>query len=202
MSQQTGQTIDYAALSLSDVGLGLEAVTQDAQATFGACDVRQLNWRPDPARWSVAQCFEHLLTANGLMFRAAEEALSGTAPRTVWQRMPVMPRVVGRLLVRSQAPGATRKFKAPSKALPGASDIAADVVERFIAQQRDAVQQIQSLDEGHASRAIMTSPFVKVITYSVLDGWRLVLAHDRRHVEQARAVMLSPGFPPRLSVVH
>jgi hypothetical protein len=41
----------------------------------------------------------------------------------------------------------------------------------------------------------MTSPFIKVITYSVLDGWRLVFAHDRRHLEQARRVTLSPGFP-------
>ena len=41
----------------------------------------------------------------------------------------------------------------------------------------------------------MTSPFIKVVTYSVLDGWRLVFAHERRHFEQARAVSLSPGFP-------
>jgi hypothetical protein len=41
----------------------------------------------------------------------------------------------------------------------------------------------------------MTSPFVRVITYSVLDGWRLMLAHDRRHVEQAKRVMATPGFP-------
>jgi hypothetical protein len=41
----------------------------------------------------------------------------------------------------------------------------------------------------------MTSPFVKVIAYSVLDGWRLVVAHGWRHVEQARRVTESPGFP-------
>jgi hypothetical protein len=26
------------------------------------------------------------------------------------------------------------------------------------------------------------------------DGWRLVVAHDRRHFEQARRITLSPGF--------
>ena len=41
----------------------------------------------------------------------------------------------------------------------------------------------------------MTSPFARIITYSVLDGWRLMLAHDRRHVEQARRVVQSPEFP-------
>ena len=40
----------------------------------------------------------------------------------------------------------------------------------------------------------MTSPFIRVVTYSVLDGWRLALAHDCRHLEQARRVASSPGF--------
>jgi hypothetical protein len=59
------------------------------------------------------------------------------------------------------------------------------------------VSRLQTLDEEEATHAIMTSPFVRVITYSVLDGWRLVLAHDRRHIEQARRVTQSRGFPAR-----
>jgi hypothetical protein len=88
-----------------------------------------------------------------------------------------------------------RKFTAPSKAQPATGDIAAYIIQRFIEQHRDAVAQVEALDEREAARAIMTSPFIRVVTYSVLDGWRLVFAHDRRHFEQARGVTLSPGFP-------
>jgi hypothetical protein len=42
----------------------------------------------------------------------------------------------------------------------------------------------------------MVSPFVRFITYSVLDGCRLMAAHDRRHFEQARRVTEAAGFPP------
>ena len=187
--------MDYATLSLAEVRLGLETTARDTQATFGVFDARQLNWRPDTARWSIAQCFDHLLTANRLMFQAAEDALKDGAPRTLWQRLPVLPGVLGRMLVRSQAPSAARKFTAPSKAQPAASDIAADILERFVEQQQSAVARVQALDQRHAASTIMTSPFIKVVTYSVLDGWRLVFAHERRHFEQARAVSLSPGFP-------
>ncbi len=187
--------MDYAILSLAEVKSGLDTIAREAQATFGSCDGRQLNWRPDLARWSVAQCFDHLIRANRLMFQAAENALDDAAPRTIWQRLPVLPGVLGRMLVRSQAPGAVRKFTAPSNAQPATSDIAADIIQRFVDQHVDAVARVQALDERDAARAIMTSPFVKVVTYSVLDGWRLVLAHDRRHFEQARGVTLSPGFP-------
>jgi len=187
--------MDYATLSLADVRSGLEDIAREALATFGGFTARQLNWRPDAARWSVAQCFDHLLTANRLMFQAAEDALNDAAPRTLWQRLPVVPGVLGRMLVRSQAPSAVRKFTAPSKSQPATTDIPADIIQRFIEQHRNAVTQVQALDERAAARTIMTSPFSRVVTYSVLDGWRLVFAHDRRHFEQARGVTLSPGFP-------
>jgi hypothetical protein len=143
----------------------------------------------------VAQCFEHLLLANRLMFEAADGALKGTAPRTIWQRLPGLPGIFGRMLVRSQAPTNTRRFTASPQARPAASDVAGDIIRRFVEQDRDAMARVHVLDERIAARTIMTSPFIKVITYSVLDGWRLVFAHDRRHIEQARRVTQSPGFP-------
>lgn len=187
--------MDYSTLSLAEVSAGLQDVARETQATFGRFDAQQLNWRLDATRWSVAQCFEHLLTANRLMVQAAEVALSNTQPRTVWQRLPVVPGVLGRLLIRSQAPGGTRKFTAPSRARPATSDIDPDIIQRFVDEQRDAAARAQALDERDAARAVMTSPFIRVVAYSVLDGWRLMLAHDRRHFEQARRVTRSTGFP-------
>jgi hypothetical protein len=187
--------MDYTELSLADVATCLADIARDAHATFGSLTARQLNWRADAAQWSVAQCFEHLLAANRLMFQAGDDALNPARPRTVWQRLPVLPGVFGRLLIRSQAPTGTRKLTAPGKAQPAQSEIAADVIPRFIEQNKAAMARLQAVDEREAARAIMTSPFIRVVTYSVLDGWRLVVAHDRRHVEQARRVTLSPGFP-------
>jgi DinB superfamily len=187
--------MDYAALSLAEVRAGLDEVARQTQSTFGGLNAGQLNWRPDATRWSVAQCFEHLLLANRLMFEAADGALNGTAPRTIWQRLPGLPGMFGRMLVRSQAPSNARRFTASPQARPAASDVAGDIIRRFVEQDRDAMARVHVLDERIAARTIMTSPFIKVITYSVLDGWRLVFAHDRRHVEQARRVTQSPGFP-------
>jgi hypothetical protein len=197
--------MDYTKLSLAEVRAALEGITLETEATFGSLDARQLNWRPDATRWSVAQCFEHLLLSNGLMFTAAKEAMNPTQPRTLWQRAPVLPGVFGRMLIRSQAPGSTRKFTASPNAQPTASEVAADIVRRFGDQHRATLDWLAGLDERDAGRAIMTSPFVRLICYSVLDGCRLVVAHDRRHVEQADRVTREPGFPgtlPMGSGVH
>jgi hypothetical protein len=188
--------MDYTTLSLADVKAGLDDVSRDVQSAFGGLDARQLNWRPDATRWSVAQCLEHLLVANRLMIQSALGATDGARPRTLWQRLPLWPGVMGRMLIRSQAPGTTRKFKAPAMAQPAASAVAADIVQQFVIQHADAIARLRTLDEHEAARAIMASPFVRVVTYSVLDGWRLIVAHDHRHIEQARRVMQSPAFPP------
>jgi DinB superfamily len=187
--------VDYTALSLAAVRFGLEDVARDTEATFGQLSRSQLNWRPDPGSWSVAQCFDHLVSMNQLMFHAAEDAVNDAAPRTIWQRLPILPGFFGRMMVRSQQPGSSRKFTSPSSGRPAASDISAGVIEKFVEQQRSAATRLAALDERTAAQTIMASPFVRVITYSVLDGWRLVVAHDRRHFEQARRVSLLPDFP-------
>ncbi len=187
--------MNYATLSIADVKTGLEAMAHDTMATFGHLSVRQLNWRPDAALWSVAQCCEHLLSANRLMFASATDALAAAHTPTVWQRLPWLPAMFGWILIRSQSPAGRRRFTASPHAQPAATDIAADIVQRLVEQHRGAAAWAGTLDERAAARAIMTSPFIKFVTYSVLDGCRLVVAHDRRHFEQASRVMRLPQFP-------
>lgn len=186
--------MDYTTLSLAEATTATRDVADDAEATFGGLDARQLNWTPDAARWSVAQCFAHLLAADRLMLQSATEALR-TPSRTLWQRVPLLPGLWGRMLIRSQSPDAARAFTAPAKARPASSDVPGDVVRRFADHQRATAAWMQTFGESDAAGTIMVSPFLGFVTYSVLDGCRLIAAHDRRHVEQARRVTTSPGFP-------
>ena len=187
--------MDYTALTLAEVRSALRDIAREAAEGFGALDARQLNWRPDDKRWGVAQCFEHLLTTNRLMVQAARAALDPSASRTIWQRLPVLPGMMGRLMVRSLEPTAARKMTAPSTARPSFSEISGDVVHRFADQQREMAAWLDQVDAAAAERTIMASPFLRVITYSVLDAGRLLVTHDRRHMEQARRVTKLPGFP-------
>jgi hypothetical protein len=187
--------MDYTTISPADVRTELEAIGVEADTVFGRLDARQLNWKPEASRWSVAQCLEHLLTANGQMVDMADQALDGSRRRTVWQRLPVWPGLLGRMLVRTQGPDATRRYKAPRKAQPAASAIDAGIVGRFVDQQRTLIARLDAVAGRDLAGVVMASPFLGIVTYSVLDGWRLIVAHERRHVQQARRVMATPGFP-------
>ena len=188
-------TTDYTTLLLADVGAEFSAIARDTQSVFGLLGEQQLNWRPAATSWSVAQCFDHLLNANREMFQAINAATDGSSPPTVWQRLPVLPRVFGLMLIKSQMPETKRKSTAPRKAEPASSAIDPRIIERFVAYQHEAAGVVRSLDGRDVARIIMVSPFVSFITYSVLDGCRLIVTHERRHFEQARRVTQQPGFP-------
>ena len=188
---------DYSTFSLAEVAADFAAIARDAQSGFGDLGEQQLNWRPDARRWSVAQCFDHLLRTNREMFQAMDAAASGSKPLTIWQRLPVLPGLFGAMLVKSQAPEARRKFTAPRKGEPASSAIDRKIIGRFAAYQGEAAGRVRALEGRDAARIIMVSPFVSFLTYSVLDGCRLIATHQRRHFEQARRVRQETGFPQR-----
>ncbi len=186
----------YTTLTLSEIADELAAMARDTRSAFSGYDAPQLNWQAQPGTWSIAQCFEHLLKTNDGMVEAMRKTAGPASPRTIWQKLPVWPRMMGRMLVSSQAPGGTRKFTAPSIAQPASSNVAPDVIDRFMAWQDTGIAALRALSAEDAAR-IMVSPFVAQITYSVLDGWRLIAAHQRRHFEQAQRVATHPAFPQR-----
>jgi hypothetical protein len=186
---------NYVTMPMADIRAELQAVADDVQATFGPLDMKQLNWRPEATRWSVAQVLDHVMSANRQMMDQAAAAQGGARPQSIWMKLPIWPGLMGRTLIKAVSPQAARKVKASPLAQPTASAIDPGIVARFIGQQRDLITRASAFDEQQAARLVMTSPFLKVITYSVLDGWRIIVAHERRHVEQGRRVIAASGFP-------
>lgn len=186
---------DFTTLSLPAVRAEAAAITQDVQATFGQLNAKQLNWKPDTTSWSVAQCLEHLIAANHEMFVPFDEVLSEQKRMTRWERMPVLPGFFGKQMVKLVSPEGARKYKAPAQIQPAASALDAQIVGRFVAQQHELVDRLERLENFFVEKIIITSPFMKLITYSVLDACRLTVAHERRHLAQARRVTEMAGFP-------
>ena len=186
---------DFTTLSLSEVQAEAEAITRDVQSYFGQLNAEQLNWKPDAPSWSVAQCLEHLINANREMCVPFDEIISERKKTTRWERMPLLPRFFGKLMVKSVSPDARQKLKAPAKIQPTVSAVDAQIVNRFVENQGELIGRLTTLDNFFVERIVMTSPFLKLITYSVLDACRLIVAHERRHLAQAQRVMETAGFP-------
>jgi len=169
-------------------------VANEARSTFGHLTPSQLNWKPSAERWSVAQCFDHLLTSNKGYLPIIDNVLAGYR-RTFWQSMPVLPGLMGKLLVKSMDPASTRKVKAPKRFQPAQSEITASVINDFVAQQKQIVDKMKSTEHLNLEMIIISSPVTAVVTYSMMDAYRIIVVHEQRHFQQAKRVMEEPGFP-------
>ena len=186
--------MNYRKANLLTLIAEANLVATEAKLTFGQLTASQLNWKPSAERWSVAQCFEHLLTSNKGYLPIIESVLAGRKP-TLWERMPVIPGLAGGLLIKSLDPATTRKMKAPKSFEPAESDIRPSVIDDFVDQQGAIVEKMKATEHLDLEKIVITSPALSVVTYSLMDAYRIIVAHEHRHFQQAKRVTEEATFP-------
>jgi hypothetical protein len=173
----------------------LGAIAEDARRAFGRLSAAQLNWKPSPERWSVGQCLDHLVKTNECFMPDMGRIAAGTYRTSAWGRVSPLSGLFARLILKALDPEKGRKTKAPKVFVPASSDIPADMVERFARHQKEFAAGVRATAGADPRRTIVTSPVAAVATYSLLDAYRIVVAHERKHLAQARRVTETQGFP-------
>ncbi|MBX7223170.1 MAG: DinB family protein [Blastocatellia bacterium] len=173
-----------------------EALTQEAQASFGQLNPAQLNWKPNPEQWSIGQCFDHLITTNGTYFPVVEALLAGTRTLNIWERLGVFSKAMGNWLLNAlKEDPAKKKFAAPPAFRPTSSRLEGNILERFAQHQKCLLELMKRTEPFDLEQTIISSPALKPMTYSLMDAYRIIITHERRHLRQALRVMESPDFP-------
>jgi len=169
-------------------------IGQKVELTFGHLSAEQINWKPSVEGWSVGQCFEHLIKANSLFFPELKKIASEKRKNSFLENYSPLSSFFGNLMVKSLQKD-ERKFKAPSQAIVPPSEIDANIIEQFAVHQREMIEQFKSTEKADWQRTIITSPFMRLITYKLADGLRIVVEHEKRHVRQAERVTQAEAFP-------
>lgn len=167
----------------------------DTERTFGALTTGQLNWKPSPDKWSIGQCFDHLLVTKEPYFKIIGQVLDGTKQSTFWEKLPWLPGFIGKQIIKAMQPDSGRKVKAPAKFALSQSAIDPQIVQSFIAQEQRWIEVISRTGSIDSANLIITSPVAAVITYSLSDAIQLMSVHERRHFLQAERVMQANSFP-------
>jgi hypothetical protein len=167
-----------------------DAAERDARALIEALNEEQGTWRRGVGTWSVAECLDHLATANRVylnaMRPAAEQALSSGR----WRRGPAVPGVIGGWFVRSLEPPVKPRFKgkAPEKIRPRPSPPLADAAAQFFASQGEVRQFLARYAAIDLAGTRFPNPFIRGVRFSLATGLHVIAAHERRHLWQAWGV--------------
>jgi DinB superfamily len=156
-----------------------------------------LNWKPNKQEWSIGYCIEHVIIANSSYFAPIHQILAGTKVSTFWERLPLLPRMFGYVLIRSMKPGAPGFFvpAAPKVFLPSSTAISSDIVTHFLAQHRELLALMERCRALDTATISVTSPAVNFVTYSLLDAFRIIVVHLQHHLHQTSKLLELPEFP-------
>jgi hypothetical protein len=85
--------------------------------------------------------------------------------------------------------------KAPRALNPSASHIPGGIIASFVEQQDRLLQLIEETRGLELDRITITSPVARLVTYSLMDAYRLFVVHEQNHFLQASRLLQSPRFP-------
>jgi hypothetical protein len=181
--------------NLSQILAEAEQVQTHVKAAFGLLSGQQINWKASTGEWSIAQCLEHLILLNTRYFPIIEDVLSARHKASLLERAPLLPAFFGRFVLSSVQPGGKLKVKARPAFAPSSTPIEPRIVDKFSTQQEEFIRLMKASAERPIGRIIITSVVSPYVTYSLLDAYRILVAHEQRHLQQAERLMRTPGFP-------
>jgi DinB family protein len=173
----------------------LLAITQDAPGIAAHLSDDHFNWRLEANRWSIGECFDHLNKAAGLFMPAFDRSLDDARKRNLTATGPFVYPAHERLFVHLLEPPARPRMPAPRAFVPSHDLRPADVMREFFKWQDQFGQRLRQADGLDLRRTRTHSPALRWFTYSLGTGFQGFLAHERRHLAQARSVRNDPRFP-------
>lgn len=172
----------------------MQRAADDVQDSFGSMSDEQLNWKPAENSWSIAQCLDHLIRSNVEFDDEWPKLLAGMRRNSFLENWSPLTGFFGRLLIGSLQKD-SRKTKAPAKSIIPPSEIEPGIVERFVANVEQTNKNITGCEGIDLHRTVLTSPFLRVITYRLDDAFSILVEHTKRHIRQAKRVTATEGFP-------
>ena len=174
----------------------LHSVEQEVRFDLSKLSAEQFNWRPADGKWSVAECIDHLALVTRLMLEQVKPVLEKARAAAMTGQGPYRYGMMGGLFAKMMEPG-TRPMPTRKNFIPGSNLEQAEVLARYQAVMRDFAETMEAsyalpLDKLKARSAAEGGGWLR---FNIATWYAASLAHNRRHLAQARRVMDAPGFP-------
>ena len=191
-----GEALPEDLAALEDA---LNAAERDAQSVVAGLSETLGAWRAQPDSWSVAECLDHLATANRVYLRAMDPAAARAREAGRVRRGPARPGLLGGWFVRYLEPpvNARLKSRAPSVIRPRAGPALADAMTMFLESQVEARRFIRSYAGIDLNGVRFPNPFIPGVRFSLATGLHVIAAHERRHLWQALRVREAADYSSR-----
>lgn len=172
-----------------------EAIDVEAHEILDGLTDAQVEWRPKPNAWSIAESLDHLIvTGRHSLFHIAEAVDTGRARGQISSE-PFQYGLLERWLVWLMEPPPRIGFPAPRAYRPRPGRSGARVIAEFFQLQLDFRQALRSADGLDLAAIKVSNPVSRWIRFSLGQEFAFTLSHERRHLWQVRCTKRSQGIP-------
>lgn len=152
-------------------------------------NAEQWNWHPAPGKWSVGECAEHIVLAEGLLFSSVKKAVA-SPPNPDWaEQTKGKTEFLERIM-----PNRTGKAVAPEAIVPSGKWTKDETIAKFDAARAITRKFIETTDVALAEHTL-EHPFPVFKTLSAYQWLIYIPLHNIRHNGQLGDVKKADGYP-------
>ena len=173
------------AEALGELEAELTEATQRARKLVTETEGRLFTVRPDAYRWSAAECIAHLSITTRefipILRETIDEAIrtghhSHAVPQMDW---------LGAALRWFMEPPIRSKVKTSQPFVPKSVRAKAEALAEFESLQAELIDLVRAAKDLDLRKLKVRSAFDKRVRYNVFSAFRIIAAHERRHLWQA-----------------
>ncbi len=147
-------------------------------------------YKENPGKWSAAQCLLHLNSYGDYYLPAIARSLDEATSRQWLHKECFTGSLLGNyfttLMLPKDAAGMVKKLKAPKNHTPVVNDNSDAAIAAFIDQQETLLQLLDKARTVNIAKARTPVSISRFIKLPIGDTFRFLVAHNYRHVLQAK----------------
>ena len=173
--------------ALDEVEKELNEATRRAWTLVQSTDARLFTVRPDPSSWSAAECISHLSISTQMFLPVLGMAIEDGRKRGLVAKgkRKLKMDLLGRVLRWFLEPPIRTKTKTTAPFVPRSVRAKAEAFGEFASLQQKLAELLLAAKDLDLTRIKIVSPFDKRVKYNVFSAFRILVAHERRHLWQA-----------------
>lgn len=175
---------------LSQYIYDLNQLSEIVHTKFGSLTLKQLNWKPSPKKWSVAECLEHIYIVDGLYLEQMRDKIAkGKEAKQAYQSG-----IMGRMMIKSMK---NRIIIAKTFAImtPTQSSYDETVITNILNRFKEMKAIVEDARAVNIQKIKIVSVASSWIRVRLGDHLGFLIAHDERHINQALELLKNDNFP-------
>ncbi len=174
-----------------------QSIAEQAKTLTSGLTEAQFNWRPGPQAWSIEECLGHLTMVGQTQVKLIDSAIHNAKAKGITGKGPFRYGFLDRTILRQTEPPVRRKFSAPRRFQAVHGQPVTAILPTFLHLQSQFIRLVEQSEGLDLARVKVATPISRLLKMSLGIMLAQQAAHERRHLEQARAVREHPQFPQR-----